>query len=254
MKPQTEERVTRYSVYVIRVVQIVGIVVVVLVALSQAFEQYGSYKFKKGLAAFEQKDYGAAKSNFNSAEVESQGRAEFYLATMNRDGLGMPKNQQDAIAWFEKAFQQGTPAAGLALAILYGDDKSGVADEVKATSWYLKAADAGNLTSMCYGGYRLITGVGTKVDEPRGYNYIHKAALEGDRTAQYYTGLVTYQGQGTAADPVAAFGWIEIAAARGEPGAAQSLEELKTKLDPSLMAKAVQMSADLKNTLGKNAL
>jgi TPR repeat protein len=254
MKPETELRVSRYSLRFLTVIQIVVYVVVAIVLLGYLVERYGQHQYKQGLDAFEHKDYAVAYRSLKSATYESGGLAEYYLGVMNRDGLGMSRNSTQAVLWFEKALNAGVASGGTSLAAIYADPDSPLHDESKATSYYRKAADAGSVIAMRLAAFRLFKGNGTNIDQPAGYFYLHRAALQGDRSAQYYLGVVTAQGKGTPKDMIESFAWIEIAAERGEPDADAVLQSVKAKLGDAEIEKAVARTAELKAKLGPKGL
>ena len=101
---------------------------------------------KTEAALYEKAIKGDAK-----ALAELRGRAEkgdadaqFVLGTMYAAGLGVAKDEVEAVKWYRKAADQGHADAQFNLGLMY-DDGTGVAkDEVEAYKWWLLAGAGGN--------------------------------------------------------------------------------------------------------------
>lgn len=62
--------------------------------------------------------------------------AQFTLGTLFRDGIGVPKNCNKAVMWFEKAARQDYHSAFFALAQMYGGSYDCPLDPVKTFMWF----------------------------------------------------------------------------------------------------------------------
>ena len=63
---------------------------------------------------------------------------------------------------------------------MYENGKGTIRDYNRALSWYLKAAEAGNLSAMVSVGTMYVEGPGVKKDYPRAVTWFRKAADAGD--------------------------------------------------------------------------
>ena len=77
----------------------------------------------------------AAEQNYASAQ-NSLGRA-YEL------GLGVPRDDQQAVAWYRKAADQGSAAAQNNLGVMYWYGQGVSADAQQAATWFRKAAEQG---------------------------------------------------------------------------------------------------------------
>ena len=76
-------------------------------------------------------DYPVAAKWFGQAAVEGDAEAQYRLGMLQRQGLGLGKNPQQAAEWLRKAATQGHSAAKTALSDMYRSD------EVKKPFWGL---------------------------------------------------------------------------------------------------------------------
>ncbi|MGD0465421.1 MAG: SEL1-like repeat protein [Gammaproteobacteria bacterium] len=74
--------------------------------------------------------------------------AGFKLGEIHLQGIGVTKNPNIAISWFQKAATSGLPVAMLQLGNIYRDGITAPPSLKTAVSWYEKAAAAGNIKAM----------------------------------------------------------------------------------------------------------
>ena len=63
-------------------------------------------------------------------------------------GLGVPKDDVQAVLWYTKAAEQGVETAQSSLAKMYEDGKGVAADPALALYWYRKAAEQGDTAAQ----------------------------------------------------------------------------------------------------------
>lgn len=81
----------------------------------------------------------------SKGDVEKQ----LTLAKHYYMGIGLPADREQALIWLEKAAQQGSAQAQLALGLLFLDgDGSLKADSIRAVQWLEKAAEQGEMQSL----------------------------------------------------------------------------------------------------------
>ncbi len=128
----------------------------------------------------------------------------------------------DAAAAYEKAANQGSTMAMLALSDLYNTGRGVPQDNAKAASWLRKAADAGNSPAMNNLAAMYGLGEGVTKDALEARWWYEKAAAAGFAESMYQLGLIAQEGDGTR-DDAAAKAWFEKAAALDHPDALYSL-------------------------------
>jgi len=102
--------------------------------------------------------------------------AMYNLGNVYAKGVGLPIDDGEALAWYQKAAEKGYTAAYLALGQMYSDGAAFLPDFVTAFEWYMKAATQGDATGQyaVAGMYR--KGTGTKQDFQKAAEWYKKAA------------------------------------------------------------------------------
>jgi len=124
--------------------------------------------------------------------------AEDLLGDFYLDGYGGETNKDKASVWFKKAAEKGNISASYSLAACYEDGKGGVeVDESKAIKLYEVCASAG----FSRGRYALGSAYengdgGLEVDIPRAVGLFIESAEQGDEVAQYWLGYLYKNGTG----------------------------------------------------------
>jgi TPR repeat protein len=126
---------------------------------------------------------------------------------MYAQGLGVPRDYEQAVKWLGKSAVQGNPHAQNDLGALYDEGRGVTPDAKEALRWYRKAAECG---------------IGA---------------------AQLNLALLYGQGRGVAADPVEAFAWASAAAELGEFRAQKLVDSTAQKMDPKELKNAQQRAA-----------
>src|SRR5262249_34705445 len=70
--------------------------------------------------------------------------AQFELGTMYANGVGIPKDDAQAVIWFRRAAEHGNADAQYTLALRYDNGQGVEKDVSQAVDWYQKAAAQGN--------------------------------------------------------------------------------------------------------------
>jgi TPR repeat protein len=205
---------------------------------------FDSRKAEKGVAAYRQKDYATALQVFQS--VPTDGRAQFYLGLMYRNGRGVPKDDAQAVKWYLKASQNGSRIAEYNMALIYDDPKSSVYNLKQALIWYQDGAKNGDASSQVNLGYKYAHGEGVPEDHKEAVKWYRKAAEQGDATGQLDLGLELYHGQGVAKDPVQAYEWVTLAANQGYAGASKMRDRMRTELTPEQVAQGEALAKKFK--------
>ena len=97
--------------------------------------------FYRGLKAFDQNEYKMAAKLWLSAASSGQPRAQNGLGVIYRDGLGMPRNIEEAIYWFYKSAENGYAYGMYNLAIVLIGKGDSSTNNIEAYKWlYLATA------------------------------------------------------------------------------------------------------------------
>jgi TPR repeat protein len=113
--------------------------------------------------------------------------AEVAVGESYEAGKGVPKDLQQAAAWYQKAADRKDIAGELHLAALYRDGGTGFArDMAQAAEWYRKAADQGDVEAQATMGTLYSMGQGVAVNYTEAYYWLYlAAAVKGPKQEMY---------------------------------------------------------------------
>lgn len=103
--------------------------------------------------------------------------SQVLLASYLEDGIGVEKDEVEAVKWYRKAADQGYHPAQFALGVNYAAGVGVAKDVIQAISWYRKAADQGNEFAQTSLGNRYILGDGVPKDYIEAYAYLNLAGV-----------------------------------------------------------------------------
>ncbi|UUZ51574.1 sel1 repeat family protein [Massilia sp. B-10] len=109
---------------------------------------------------------------------------------MYMEGIGVGKDEGEALRWYKRAADQGNAIAALNLAENYLEGRGAPADSTIAASWFRKAADQGQVTAMRQFALMVLSGDGVRTDAKAGVDWLNKAANMGDGEAQFVLGTM----------------------------------------------------------------
>jgi TPR repeat protein len=104
-------------------------------------------------------------------------RSQVLLASYLEDGIGVERDEVEAVKWYRKAADQGYHPAQFALGVNYADGIGVVKDVAEAIRWYRKAADQGNEFAQTALGVRYTLGDGVPKDYVEAYAYLNIAGV-----------------------------------------------------------------------------
>ena len=96
-----------------------------------------------GLKAYDSGNYVIALKLLAPLAAKGDALAQFRIALMYKNGLGIIANNTVALDWMLKAARQGQPEAQIELARCYANGINGVQDPFLAYTWYLVAEKNG---------------------------------------------------------------------------------------------------------------
>lgn len=120
-------------------------------------------------AAYARGDYGAALEGFRKLAERGDARAQYNMGRMYSDGLGVPKDNVQAFAWYVKAADQGLDRAQNNVGWAYARAVGVSTDEALAVAWYRKAAEQGLAQAQLNLGVMYASGRGVSQDEQTAY-------------------------------------------------------------------------------------
>lgn len=158
-------------------------------------------------------DYDKALQLFRPLAEAGEAEAQVGMAFAYYDGLGVPQDHAQALAWFTKAAEQGHALAANNLGYMHRNGQGGVpASDAEAAIWFRKAAEGGDDNGQVNYAEMLEKGLGVPHDVAQALDWYRKAAAQGHETAQAAVARLEAAGAGTttagptsADDPLAAF-------------------------------------------------
>ncbi|HRE15641.1 MAG TPA: hypothetical protein PLW86_01065 [Rhodocyclaceae bacterium] len=189
--------------------------------------------FDKAMAALKNKDYPLALSIFKKLAERDYSPAQFNLVRTlvlhmidDAEGLGLPRDIEQALHWYKKAAAEGNVKAIYNLALMYSDGRGVPRDEKHAAFWYRKAAYFGYANAQYNLALMYAEGRGLPQDDKQALYWYRKAAARGNPTAQYNLAVMYADGIGVAKDDKQAIDWFCKASSRGDDKARSSLTML----------------------------
>jgi uncharacterized protein len=128
----------------------------------------GNANFEAGVAAYQANDLPLAYKAFLAAAREGHVDSQFNVASMYEQGIGVGKDEKEAVVWYDKAASQGSAAAQFNLGVLYENGRGTSIDFAKANEWYRKASVQGDALAIGNLGMLYVRGQGVKENKIAG--------------------------------------------------------------------------------------
>ncbi len=148
-------------------------------------------------------------------------------------------------ATLEKA-EAGNAQAQNDLGIMYKDGLGVPKDEVEAVKWLRKAADQSNAMAQAYLGFMYVEGLGVPKDEVEAVKWFRKAAEQNLSPAQYILGLCYYKGDGVIKDEVEGYKWFLLAGAQGDEDAKEGVLIIERDMTAAQRAEGQRLAREWK--------
>lgn len=143
------------------------------------------------------RDYEEAIKWYRLAANAGHATATYELCCCYMEGLGIPKDDKEAIRLLVKAAEMGEPSAQSVLGTVIELGKYGFDVDIRESlNWYMKAAQKGNALAQLKVGDAYIEGDLLQRDEDKGIEYLTKAAEQNEIHAIHRLGLYYDQGLG----------------------------------------------------------
>ena len=131
-----------------------------------------------GIAAFESKHFGQAASLLGPLAANGDAEAQYRVAIMAQNGLGMVANELLAYRYMRAAAEAGLGIAQHGLGFMYLEGECVEKSPGSAIEWFTKAADQGLLGSMTTLGLMYREGNGVPRDEVKARDWLNRAGFD----------------------------------------------------------------------------
>lgn len=141
----------------------------VVAALFTAFlSSMAPADFEKGIAAYEANNLPLAYQEFRAAADQGHADSQFNVALMYEKGIGVAKDEKEAVVWYAKSAAQGNSNAQFNLGVMYENGRGTEVDFAKANEWYRKASVQGDPLAIGNLGMLYLRGQGVKENKTAG--------------------------------------------------------------------------------------
>jgi uncharacterized protein len=131
---------------------------------------------QEGVAAYEAGNLPLAFKEFRAAAEKGEADCQFNLALMYEKGIGVTKDEKEAVVWYRKSAEQGNSNAQFNLGVLYENGRGCAVDFAKANHWYRQAAVQGDALAIGNLGMLYLRGDGVKADQIAGLALLLQSA------------------------------------------------------------------------------
>ncbi|MEL6829144.1 MAG: peptidoglycan-binding protein [Pseudomonadota bacterium] len=171
------------------------------VSIDQAIENGNAVaQYQQGARLLQAGDISAGVALIQQAAGNGLAVAEYRLAKLHEEGLGVPRDLGEARVWTERAAEGGNADAMHDLAVFYAEGEAGLQSYAAAAKWFRNAADFGLVDS------------------------------------QYNLALLYENGLGISPSDEEAVFWYEVAARNGDGSAPGEVRRISASLDPGTVA------------------
>jgi TPR repeat protein len=182
------------------------------------------YLFANGLGV--PRNFEEAATWYRLAADGGDAGAMVELANLHAIGMGVERDPAKARSLLETALAGGRPEAAYGLGLIYLDPQNPGADKAKAADLFRTAADAGSIDAQYALATMLMEGAGVAPDLREAARRMGLAARGGHIGAQVEYGIMLFNGKGLDKNETAAATWFEVAARAGNPVAENRLARL----------------------------
>lgn len=166
---------------------------------------------KEAEALYESGDYTKALKVIEPMAMQGVAKAQLLLGLMYSDGLGVKRNNAEALKWFRKAGEQDHISAFYNLYEMYRCGKGVKKDNSEAVKWLRKAGEQGDYFALMELVDIYRKGRRVKKDNTEVLKWLRKAAEQGHDFGLQELGLMYFEGNGVQQDYVEAAKWFRKA-------------------------------------------
>jgi localization factor PodJL len=173
-----------------------------------------------------------------AAALSGDAAAAYEVGTRFSDGHGVPRSNESAALWFERAAKQGLAPAQFRLGGFYEKGIGVKKDLAVARDLYLAAAGKGNGKAMHNLAVLYAEGIDGPADYANAAHWFREAADHGVTDSQYNLGILYARGTGVTQNYAESYKWFALAAMAGDQDAAKKSDEVAARLDQQSLAAA----------------
>jgi TPR repeat protein len=131
---------------------------------------------QEGAAAYEAGNLPLAVKEFRAAADAGEADAQFNMGLMYEQGIGVAKDEKEALAWYRKSAEQGNANAQFNLGVLYENGRGTAVDFAQANEWYRKASVQGDALALGNLGMLYLRGDGVQANTIAGLALLIQSA------------------------------------------------------------------------------
>jgi TPR repeat protein len=169
------------------------------------------------------KDNKQALYWYDKAAQQGYAEGQNRLGMMYYYGYGVKQDFGQALNWYTKASLQKHGQATYELSVMHLRGEGVSADQAKSAQLCIQSAELGFAFGQFALGQRYIRGMGVPQDYRLAHQWLQKAAEQNVPDAQVDLGIMHLQGMGVDQDFQEALKWFEPTAERGHPRAKHNL-------------------------------
>jgi TPR repeat protein len=171
-----------------------------------------------GLAAYQRQDWATAARELKPLSDQGDPRAQGRYGRLLLDGLGVPKDEGEAIRLLQAAAEHNDAEGEVWLALAYQNGRGGLPrDPVRGFTLMKLAADQDDPQAANNVGVFYLAGIGVPQDRQRGMDYIRRAAEHGFPLSADQLGRAYWDGFVVPRDHAQAVFWLRKGAEGGVP-------------------------------------
>ena len=148
--------------------QIVCLVVTMIFTIETNAQAMENTNFQAGIKAYQANNLPLAYKEFLTAAKDGHADSQFNVALMYEQGIGVSKDEKEAVVWYGKSAAHGNAAAQFNLGVLYENGRGTKIDYVKANELYRKASAQGDPLAIGNLGMLYVRGQGVKENKVAG--------------------------------------------------------------------------------------
>src|SRR5437762_1657597 len=127
---------------------------------------------------------GAANPYIAQLRTAAEGgnaEAQYNLGNAYYVGIGVQKNNTEAVKWFSSAANQGNAKAESSLGTMYQQGAGVQKDDYEAVKWYEKAVESGSANAHDLLGFACLLGDGLRINYIRSYRLFPLPPTNGNK-------------------------------------------------------------------------
>ena len=169
-----------------------------------------------GARAYRDGEYATALTEFRALAMKGDPLAQYALGLMYTEGVGVSKDPDSAVGWYDKAARQGLAQAQYNLAVAHHMGVGTPRNFARAAHWYRMAAEQDDARSQNNLGYLYEKGWGVPQDDVLAAKWYERAAELGNTNAQVNLANSYRRGRGVPKDHEQAMVWFRKAVDKWE--------------------------------------